>query len=127
MGADRAYKPGTYDVSMLWLILSFALGLVAAFVGGVVCRLIAPTMTAVYVLIALALALGLVMAVGVLMAEPAELGARTGDVPNMEAMTKAQTPLVAALINPIIGAAGILAGGICIDRRRGSAPGYAAN
>lgn len=118
MGADRAFKPGTYDVSMLWLIVSFVLGFVAAFVGGVVCRLIALTTTAVYVLAGIAVVLGLAMAVGVLMAEPAQQGARTGAVSNIDAMTKAQTPLVTALINPIIAAVGICAGGLFIEKRR---------
>ena len=75
-------------------------------------------MTAVYVLAAIAFALGLMMAVGVLLADPAEVGPRTGDVPNMEAMTKAQTPIGVAFINPFIGAAGIVAGGLVIDKRR---------
>ncbi|HVF47646.1 MAG TPA: hypothetical protein VNA17_08785, partial [Pyrinomonadaceae bacterium] len=49
--------------------------------------------------------------VAVMAMTPAPTGARTPDVPNMEAMTKAQTPIWIALLNPIIGIVGAMIGG----------------
>jgi hypothetical protein len=37
MGQDRAFEPGTHEPSGLWLVVSFALGLLAAGLGGFVC------------------------------------------------------------------------------------------
>lgn len=118
MGADRAFQAGSYDPSPLWLILSFVLAIAAAVVGGAVCRLIAPTMTAVYVLAGIALVLGLAVAIPAISADRSEIGPRTGDVSNMDAMNRASTPAWVAVVNPLLGAAGILVGGLLIDRRR---------
>ncbi len=40
LGANGAFKPGTYDVSTLWLALSVIVSLAAAIVGGFICSLI---------------------------------------------------------------------------------------
>lgn len=37
MGADRAFQPGNYEVSALWLVVSFGFGLLAATLGGWLC------------------------------------------------------------------------------------------
>ena len=34
MGTDRAFKPGVYDVTAIWLVVMFAISILAAFVGG---------------------------------------------------------------------------------------------
>ena len=37
MGTDRAFRPGTYDISVLWIVVSVVLSLIAAAVGGFIC------------------------------------------------------------------------------------------
>ncbi|MBM4109337.1 MAG: hypothetical protein FJ255_11125 [Phycisphaerae bacterium] len=37
LGADGAFKPNSWEVSTTWLAASFALGLIAAVMGGLVC------------------------------------------------------------------------------------------
>ncbi len=118
LGADRSFKPGSYDASNLWLIVSFALGLSAAVLGGIVCRLIAQTITPVYVLVGLVIVLSIVLAIGPLTADDVEPAPRAGDVSNMEAMTKARTPTIAYIVNPVIMAVGVVAGGLIIDHRK---------
>ena len=122
MGADRAFKPGSYESSNVWLAVSFILGAIAAVIGGVFCRLIAQGMTAVWVLAGIVLVLGFAMAIPVLRADPADQPARTADVGNMEAMQKARMPKVASIVNPLIGALGVAIGGLAIDRRRPVGP-----
>jgi hypothetical protein len=122
MGTDRAFKPGSYESSNLWLVISFILGAIAAVVGGVFCRLIAQSMTAVWVLAGIVLVLGFVMAIPVLRADPADQPARTADVGNMEAMQNARTPKAASIMNPLIGAVGVMIGGLVVDRRRPVGP-----
>lgn len=110
MGADRAFQPGTYDVTGLWTVTMIVVGLVAAIAGGMTCRAIAGP-GAVKALAVVVFVLGLVMAVPALTAsESSKPGPRTAEVGNMDAMTKAQTPAWAALLNPFIGAAGVMAG-----------------
>lgn len=109
IGADGAFKPGTYDVSMLWIAVSSVLNIVAALAGGIVCASIARGGKAPLALAALVIVLGLVSAVMIMQTPPSN-EPRTADVPNMEAMMKARTPLWVAFLNPVIGAVGALAG-----------------
>jgi hypothetical protein len=113
LGADRAFRPGTYNVSTLWIAVMFTLGLGAALAGGYVCARIARRGSAATGLAGLVLVLGLLMAATAIVgaqgggSEPAP---RTGDVSNADAMKHAQTPPWIALLNPMVGAAGVLVG-----------------
>jgi hypothetical protein len=112
MGADRAFNPGTYEVSGLWLVTSFILSLVAAAAGGYLCASIARGSRAPLALAVLVVVLGLLAAIPVLKAasDGREPAVRAGDVPNMQAMQSAVQPVWVALLNPFLGAAGIVAG-----------------
>lgn len=111
LGADRSFEPGTYEVSFIWIILSFILGLAAAVLGGYICVLISKNKKAALVLAGLVLVLGIVMAIPALGDTTNEVQEmRSTDVPNMEAMQKAKQPAVMLLVNPIIGALGVFAG-----------------
>jgi hypothetical protein len=112
MGTDGAFKPGSYDVTPLWIGVSTVLGLGAAIAGGFVCALIAKDRRG-----PLALA-GLVLILGILMAIPILTGADNGAPPvrdasvgNLQAMQYAKTPAWVALLNPILGAVGAVIGG----------------
>ena len=110
MGTERAFKPGSYDVSGLWIGVSFILALAAAILGGLVCAWIARDTKALVGLAGLVLVLGFLMALPVLTAK-AEPKARSGAVGNMEAMQNAAQPAWIALLNPLVGAGGALVGG----------------
>lgn len=111
LGADGAFQPDTYEVSLVWIIISFLLGLVAALLGGYLCTLISKNQKATMVLAGIVLVLGIIMAVPALSDSSNEVHEmRTADVPNMEAMQKAKQPPLVALLNPIIGAIGVFAG-----------------
>lgn len=111
MGADGAFEPGVYDVTTLWLGVMFVVSLGAAIAGGKVCVFIAKNSKAVFGLAGLVLILGLLSAVPALTASGGEVKPRTRDVPNLEAMMKAKQPAWVALLLPVIGVAGVLAGG----------------
>lgn len=111
MGADGAFRPGTYEVSPLWLAVSIGLGLAAAIVGGWVCVYVARSHKAAIVLAALVLVLGLAMAIPVLtQSGHIQLPPRSGPVSNMDAMERAQQPAWIALLNPLLGAFGVMTG-----------------
>ncbi|MGI8785606.1 MAG: hypothetical protein ACR2L2_18395 [Acidobacteriota bacterium] len=109
MGADRAFLPGSYEVTALWLGVSFLLAFVAALAGGFVCAAISQGGKAPMVLAGLVLVLGLLMAVSVV-AKKAEPKVREGAAGNLEAMQNAYQPPWVALLTPFVGAVGVLAG-----------------
>ncbi|MFG0245070.1 MAG: hypothetical protein ACF8MF_03345 [Phycisphaerales bacterium JB052] len=120
LGQDGSFKPGTFEPSMLWLVLMFMVGLVASIVGGMVCAWMSKGSSGARLgLVVLVMVLGLLMAVGQLMQpEPtaAEL-ARGTDMSNIEAMNNARTPLWVAFSQPFLGAAGVLIGSGLVGSR----------
>lgn len=111
LGAERSFEPGTYQASSVWIILSTVLGLIAAIIGGFVCVLIAKERKAAFWLAGIVLVLGIILAVPQLNPTEEELNkVREGDVDNMEAMENAKQPQISLILNPIIGAVGVIAG-----------------
>lgn len=116
IGTGGAFKEYSYDVSTLWAVVSILLSLAAAIAGGLVCASVARSATPPKVLAGLVVVLGLVMAVPALQqAGPVE-DPRPDSVGNMEAMMNARQPAWIALLNPIIGAVGVLAGAALVGR-----------
>jgi hypothetical protein len=111
LGQELSFQPGTYDPSMLWTVVSFALGAGAAILGGYVCARIARTAKPPQVLAGVVLIIGLLSALPVLMAESTPAEARTGEVGNLDAMMKAKQPAWVAVANPFVGLVGVLLGG----------------
>ena len=109
MGAERAFRPGVYDVSFLWILTSFILGLAGAMLGGYVCEAIARDERAPKLLAVLVLVLGFAFAVPVL-TNTVPSPPREGAVSNTVAMQNAQQPPWVALLNPLFGAIGVLIG-----------------
>jgi hypothetical protein len=111
LGADGSFESGTYEVSLMWIIMSFILGLAAALLGGYLCIVISKNQKAALVLAGIVLVLGIIMAIPALKDSSNEVQEmRNADVPNMEAMQKAKQPPIVLLLNPIIGALGVFAG-----------------
>lgn len=111
MGADRAFLPGSYDVSVMWILTSLVVGFAAALLGGKVARAIARRATGPRALAAVVVVLGLVLAFAAMGGSQEAAGLRAGAVNALDAMQRAQTPLWVMLVNPVIGALGVLVGG----------------
>jgi xanthosine utilization system XapX-like protein len=110
LGQERSFRPGSYEPSILWTAVSFALGIGAAILGGFVCARIARTTTPPNVLAGLVFGIGILSAIPVVMAASTPAEARTGDVGNLDAMMKAKQPAWVAVANPFVGLAGVLLG-----------------
>ena len=110
MGQDLSFRPGSYEPSMLWTVVSFALGVGAAVLGGSVCAWIARTATPPKVLAGVVLVIGVLSAIPVLMAAATPAETRAGEVGNLDAMMKAKQPAWVAVANPLVGLAGVLLG-----------------
>ena len=111
LGQDLSFRPDSYEPSLLWTAVSFALGAGAAVLGGYVCARIARTATPPKVLAGVVLVIGLVSAIPVLTAAATPAETRTGAVGNLDAMMKAKQPAWVAVANPFVGLAGVLLGG----------------
>ena len=122
IGADRAFRPGSYEPSMLWILIMFVVGFLAAVLGGWVSVKVAANLQGPKWLAVLVIVLGILFALPSLLAKPSK-EPRPAGLSNMEAMKKAQTPAWVALSNPVIGVAGVWVGGW--RRRGGSAPAAA--
>jgi len=110
MGADRSFKPGTYDVTTTWVLVSLVLSFLAALAGGRVAVAIGRERKVAAMLAVVVVILGVILAIPNLNA-PKTDEVRTAGVSNAEAMWKARQPAAVMLITPVIGAIGILAGG----------------
>lgn len=109
IGTDRSFLPGKYDPSVVWFVGAFILGFVAAAIGGYVAALIGQSGGA-KVMIIIMVVISVLGIVGMMMQPTKPDEVRTGNVPNLEAMMKAKQPLWVAVVNPIVGVLGVLAG-----------------
>lgn len=109
LGPDRLFLPGNYDPSMMWTIGAFALGFIAAAIGGYVAALIGKS-GAVRIMAGLVVLIGAIVFVQ-LLRENKAVETRTVDLPTMEAMFKAREPLWVAAVNPLLVVIAVFAGG----------------
>lgn len=119
LGAGGSFRPGSWETSTAWVVVTLAVDVLAALGGGYVAMLIARKPLGPQVLAGIVVVLGLLMAVPVFTADTSALGPRPDLVTMMDAMSKAQQPLWLVVANPIIGAAFALVGG---NLRRAPAP-----
>ena len=118
IGPDRAYQPGTYEVSALWVVVSIVLSFIAAVLGGWVCVLVARTQLGPQILAAAILVFGLVLAVMQLGSAPADLPTvRDASVGVMEAMRNSRNPTWINFVTPLVAVVGILAGARLVGRK----------
>lgn len=119
LGADQAFKPGSYQVSNRWLALSFALHIVIGVIGGFICAAIAKGGKAPLALAIVAVVIGLLLGIPAIMAQRNTPSTPRGrNVPNLEAMQKVRQPVWAPVALPIVAAIGIMIGGSL--KRRGA-------
>jgi hypothetical protein len=109
LGAERAFEPGTYALSGIWIGLVIAITLIAGLVGGLTCAAISKSRTTGLVFALIVFVLSFVFELPNLMKDHTPV-ARAGDVSNMEAMGKAQPPAWLCLFNPFLGGAAVLMG-----------------
>ena len=108
LGNDRTFHAGNYEVTGMWLAGMVIVNLIAGVVGGKVCAVIAARWSAVMTLAVVVLALGVLSANA---ADAGKLTTRNGDASLREAIINAKEPTWFLLLLPVVGAAGVLAGG----------------
>ncbi len=111
VGADHAFKPGSFQASTQWIATGLVVNLIIAIMGGFICALIAKRAKAVTVLAIVVFVLGLLLSIPTLMVPRTGAVRTTGDVPMLEAMQKAEEPRWVPFTAPFIGVIGVLIGG----------------
>lgn len=115
LGVDGVLQPGTFKGKMSLNVGAVAASIVGALAGGIVCGLIAKKLTPVKVFAGIVLVLGLVAAaVGIQKPEPGE---RKPGLTVREALEQGREPDWYLIVNPLIGAAGVLAGGMLVQKK----------
>ena len=112
MGANWSFRPASFEASTRWTVMQFVVILVTTIIAGLICAIIARGGKAPLALAGVVLVLGLALAAASTAFRPADTHeVRAGDVPNMEAMSKARHPSWVIFLGPVIGAVGVLIGG----------------
>lgn len=117
LGLDRLLKPGSYQGSVVITILAPAITILAGLFGGWLCAKIARGTKPVLVLAGIVLVLGGVMAAFTLQ-KPYPADPRPADLTVKQFMKIGREPDWFAIANPIIGAAAVLAAGLCTASTR---------
>jgi len=122
LGVDRVFSPGTYNATLLWQWIAVGIGLVGAFAGGLVCRLVARRDIPCYVLLALAV---IPSSITIFFYPPApEAPAVRPDGQSVmealrDAKEHAREPLFTRITNPLAAGVGIMSGMVVARRRVG--------
>ena len=110
LGAEQAFKPGSWEASNLWIAIALVLSLIVAVIAGIVCAMIARGGKAPLALAIVVFALGLVFAIPSFVANQVDQGVRASAPPLFEAFQKAKQPNWVPLAFPVLGAVGVLVG-----------------
>jgi hypothetical protein len=109
LGADRAFEPGTYALSGIWIALVIVITLISGLIGGLTCAAISRSRTTGLVFAVIVVVLGFVFELPNMMKDRST-EVRSGEVSNMDAMGKAYPPTWLCLLNPLLGGAAVLMG-----------------
>jgi len=110
LGPERVFQPDSYEVSTLWLGLTGAITFCGAIAGGYLCALISRSNRACQVLAFVVFLVSIFLCIKAMKRDVGGLHVRAGEVTKLEAVQLAVSPTWMHLLNPVIGAAGVLLG-----------------
>ena len=110
LGSERTFLPGSYAVTPLWIAVFCFVQFDAGLVAGVVVSKLSRDRKVPFLLAAMTMGLGVVIALPAALGTLPDAGPRIGSLTNMDAMMQAQTPVWIQLIAPALAALGVTAG-----------------
>ncbi|PYJ09888.1 MAG: hypothetical protein DMF06_08315 [Verrucomicrobia bacterium] len=110
LGIERAFQPDSYEISALWIGISLVIGFGSAIPGGYVCAAISRNWRACQVLAVVVVVLGLLLCLPAIQRSNEGPNVRAGEISAFQAMQLGVAPIWMHLLNPVLGAAGILLG-----------------
>ena len=110
LGVKGTFEPGTFKLTSLWLVVQAVFTLVAGIIAGKACVVASGRRWALIPFVVFMLVVGLLAAIPPLLVADS-IPARLGDTSVIQAMTSGRAPKWFLVLNPFIGAVGILLGG----------------
>jgi hypothetical protein len=110
LGPERALQLDSYEVSTLWLVLTGAITFCGAIAGGYLCAFMSRSNRACQVLAFVVFLIAIFLCIKAMRRDTGGLHVRAGDITKVEAVDLAVIPTWMHLLNPVIGAAGVLLG-----------------
>ena len=110
LGEDRTFRPNTFELSPLWLVVQVVFTLAAGIIAGKVCRVISGRGWALIPFVVLVMVLGLLASIpGLLVAD--SVPARVEEVSTIQAMVSGRAPKWFLVLMPFVTALGVVMGG----------------
>jgi hypothetical protein len=110
LGPERVFQTDSYEVSTVWLVLTGVITFGGAVAGGYLCALMSGSNRACQVLAFVVFLIAILLCIKAMRRDVGGLHVRGGEITKLEAMELAVVPTWMHLLNPIIGAAGVLLG-----------------
>jgi hypothetical protein len=110
LGVERVFQSDSYEISTLWLVLSIVGSFLVALFAGWLCAAISKSFRVGQVFALIVLAGSAIMCVSSLYRESEGPHVRAGEVGFFDAMERGVSPHWLHFVNPVLTAAGALAG-----------------
>ena len=119
LGIARVFQPDSYEVSMLWIIITLGVAFLVTMFAGFLCAAISKSWRTCQVFALIVFLLALWQCFSAVRRDSEGPNVRAGDVTYLEAIGHAVTPMWLHFVNPVVNGLGILIGGRM--KRRGIA------
>ena len=110
LGVERVFQTDSYEVSILWIVLTLVIGFLVSIFSGYLCAAISKSWRTCQVFALIVFLLSLIQCWSALKRNPEAPNTRAGEVGMFEAMTLAVSPFWLHLVNPVLCGAGVLIG-----------------
>jgi hypothetical protein len=110
LGVERVFQTDSYEVSMLWIVLTLVIGFLVSIFSGYLCAAISKSWRTCQVFALIVFLVSLIQCWSALKRNPEAPNTRAGEVGMFEAMSLAVSPFWLHLVNPVLCGAGVLIG-----------------
>jgi hypothetical protein len=110
LGVERVFQTDSYEVSMVWIVLTLVIGFVVSMFAGFLCAAISKSWRTCQVFALMVFLLALIQCFSALKRNPDAPNVRAGEVGMFDAMRLSVTPLWLHFVNPILSGAAVLLG-----------------
>ncbi|HEX4640095.1 MAG TPA: hypothetical protein VH252_01835 [Chthoniobacterales bacterium] len=110
LGVERVFQADSYEVSMLWIVITLVIGFIVSMFAGYLCAAISRSWRICQVFALIVFLLALIQCFSALRRNPDAPNIRAGEVGMFDAMSLAVTPLWLHFVNPILSGAAVLIG-----------------
>jgi hypothetical protein len=110
LGVERVFQPDSYEVSMLWIIITLVVAFLVTMFAGYLCAVISKSWRTCQVFALIVFLFALWQCFSAVRRDSEGPNVRAGDVTYLEAISHAVTPMWLHFVNPVINGLGILVG-----------------